>query len=100
MERRVTFSPRAESQLASIFRYVARAASPSIASSFTESIVSHCLKFSTLSHRGTKRDDILPDLRTIGFRRRVTIAFRVEPEEVVILGVFYGGQSVEARHFR
>jgi toxin ParE1/3/4 len=27
--------------------------------------------------RGTKRDDILKGLRTIGFERRVTIGFRV-----------------------
>jgi toxin ParE1/3/4 len=36
-----------------------------------------------------------PGLRTIGFRRRVTIAFAVEAEVVTIIGVFYGGQDFE-----
>jgi toxin ParE1/3/4 len=34
-------------------------------------------------------------LRTIGFRRRVTIAFTVETNTVTILGVYYGGRDFE-----
>jgi toxin ParE1/3/4 len=32
----------------------------------------------------------------MGFERRVTIAFTVEGDSVIILGVFYGGQDYEA----
>jgi len=35
-------------------------------------------------------------LRTIGFRRRATIAFSADDRMVTILGVFYGGQDYEA----
>jgi hypothetical protein len=35
-------------------------------------------------------------LRTIGLRRRVTIAFVVEPGAVLVVGVFYGGQDFES----
>jgi toxin ParE1/3/4 len=45
---------------------------------------------------GSTREDISPGLRTIGFRRRVTIAFTVDPDKVEIVGVFYGGQDFEA----
>jgi len=37
-----------------------------------------------------------PGPRTIGFRRRVTIAFAVEADTVMIIGIFYGGQDFEA----
>jgi toxin ParE1/3/4 len=46
--------------------------------------------------RGQKRDDLLPGLRTIGFERRITIAFVVTADIVLIEGVFYGGQDFEA----
>jgi len=32
----------------------------------------------------------------LGFERRVTIAFIVEPGAILIEGVFYGGQDFEA----
>jgi toxin ParE1/3/4 len=31
----------------------------------------------------------------MGFRRRVTIAFRVKEDQVTILRILYGGKSVE-----
>jgi toxin ParE1/3/4 len=34
-------------------------------------------------------------LRIIGFERRITIAFVVEPERVVILRLFYAGRDWE-----
>jgi toxin ParE1/3/4 len=46
--------------------------------------------------RGTKRDDILPGLRTIGFERRVTIAFRVLKARVEIVTIAYGGRDFES----
>ena len=39
----------------------------------------------------------MPDLRTIGMDRRLTIAFRVLPDRVLIEGIFYGGQDFETR---
>ena len=45
---------------------------------------------------GTVRDDLRPGLRTIGFRRRVVIAFAVHEEVVEVHGVYYGGQDYEA----
>jgi toxin ParE1/3/4 len=34
-------------------------------------------------------------LRLIGFERRVMIAFKVEPDLILIEGIFYGGQDFE-----
>jgi hypothetical protein len=35
-------------------------------------------------------------LRTISWRRRVTLAFMVEEHDVVVIGAFYGGRDVES----
>lgn len=56
----------------------------------------YCDQLETFPLRGALRDDIRPGLRLLGFRRRVTIALTVTEETVNILGVFYGGQDVEA----
>jgi toxin ParE1/3/4 len=96
MTYRVVFSPEAQTQLVEIYRYIADAASPTIAANFTEAIVACCEGFSQFPHRGTQRDDIRPDLRVTGFRRRASIAFAITGDVVTILGVFYGGQDYEA----
>jgi toxin ParE1/3/4 len=72
-------------------------ATRSRADNYVEGIVSACLSLSAFPERGTKRDDIRPNLRTKGFARRVTIAFSVNAatEIVVIHDVFYGGQDFE-----
>jgi toxin ParE1/3/4 len=41
----------------------------------------------------------LAGLRVTGFERRVTIAFIVTADAVLIEGIFYGGRDFEA-HFR
>ena len=46
--------------------------------------------------RGSSREDLFPGLRIIGFERRVTIAFTVTQDAVVILRLLYAGRSVDA----
>lgn len=93
---RLIFSPEAEAQLVTIYRRISGKTAPTIAERFTGAIVDYCEKLETFPHRGTRRDDLRPGLRTIGFRRRVTIAFAVEADAVTIIGIFYGGQDFEA----
>ena len=50
----------------------------------------------TFPERGTRRDDIRPGLRTMGFERRATIVFQVRKSEVVIVRVLYGGRNFES----
>jgi toxin ParE1/3/4 len=58
--------------------------------------VTFCEDWATLPHRGRTRDDVRPGLRTIGYRRRVVIAFAVIGQDVLIIGVFYGDRDYEA----
>ena len=63
-----------------------------------DGIIAYCESFETFPERGTRRDDLLPGLRIIGYRKSVTVAFRVsaDAQVVSIVGVFYGGQDYEA----
>jgi toxin ParE1/3/4 len=58
--------------------------------------LSESKRWLNFSERGTPRDDIRPGLRTVPFRRRVTIVYAVAPEEVRVVGVFYAGQDFKA----
>jgi len=95
MKYTVIFTPEAEEQIAELYRYIAGNSSSEIAARYTEDLVQYCETFETFPQRGSKRDDILPGLRTVGYRRRVLIAFSVHVNEVVIIGIFYGGQDFE-----
>lgn len=96
MTYQIVFSPEALDHLASIRRYVSVAAGSEIASGYVDRIIAFCEKLKTHPRRGTQRDDLLPGLRTIGFKRRVTIVFRIRDDNVVVVGVFYGGRDFEA----
>jgi len=91
----VVFTPEARRQLQSIHDWILAAASPGRALAFTDAIIGYCESFKTFPHRGTRRDDLRPGLRTIGFRKRVTIAFDVEGELITIISILYGGRSLE-----
>ncbi len=93
----VIFTPRAERQLAHLYRYIADASGEARAESYVGKIVATCQSLSTFPVRGHKRDDVRPNLRTIGYAKSVPIAFSVNAttESVAIHGVFYGGQDFE-----
>jgi toxin ParE1/3/4 len=96
VSRSIVVSPEAEAQLDDLYDYIAEAASPTTASRFLGAIVGRLESLGEFPMVGSTREDISPGLRTIGFRRRVTIAFTVDPDKVEIVGVFYGGQDFEA----
>lgn len=95
IRRAVILAPEARADLLHLYDWIADAASPSTALSYVERIEAYLRSFDLASERGTLRDDIRPRLRVIGFERRLTIAFMVDPERVTILRVFYGGQDWE-----
>lgn len=95
MTYRILFSPSARRQLEAIYDYVAEASTADTAERFTDAILDHIAKLSDFPRRGTPRDDLAPGLRTLSFRRRITIAFAVESDLVSVIGIFYGGQNFE-----
>lgn len=95
---RVIFDEAARSDLRDIFDYVEARAGAATARRVVEQLFDCCMQMERYPERGTRRDDIRPGFRTIGFRRRATILFRVDLalSEVIILGVYYGGRDMEA----
>ena len=93
---RVVLSTRADAHLDAIWNWIASQASSETADFFTEKLLERCRSLEHFPQRGTPRDDIRPELRTIPFRRRVTIGFVVAGEDVVITGLAYRGQDLTA----
>ncbi|MER9327567.1 type II toxin-antitoxin system RelE/ParE family toxin [Mesorhizobium sp. M0152] len=96
MTHTVRFTPEALNQLDELEGHIAEAGSPAVAARYVDAIVDYCENLGTFPHRGTRRDDIRPRLRMLGYRHRVTIAFEVAEKTVNIIGVYYGGQDYEA----
>lgn len=96
MSRTVVIAPEAQAQLDALYDYIADAASADIALRFNDALLDQFESLRDFPVRGTARDDILSGLRTVGFRKRVTIAFVVEKTSVLVIGVFYGGQDFES----
>ncbi|WP_442581547.1 type II toxin-antitoxin system RelE/ParE family toxin [Mesorhizobium sp. ASY16-5R] len=96
MKRRIVdYSLRANQDFAWVYGIVAKAGGATSAFGYVQRIRAFCERLDYGSERGTPRNDLRPGLRVVGFERRVTVAFIVEPERVVILRVFYGGVDWE-----
>ena len=94
MKRRtVTYSPEAGEDLDWIFFTISNASGVNIADRYDQRLRSFCESLEYGSERGTLREEIRPGLRVVGFERRVSVAFVVEPMRVVIVRVFYGGAN-------
>ncbi len=91
----IVYTPEAEAQLVDLHRYIAAEASPTTATRFTNAIVDRCEALSAFPERGAPRFDIRPGLRTLPFQR-VTITYALKNMEVIIIGIFYGGQDYES----
>ena len=90
---RTLFHPRARQDLIDLQEYIEDSGGP--ARAFISAISDYCLKLATFPNRGIERNDLGEGVRVVGFRRRVSIAFLVEADAVWILGIYYGGRSVE-----
>jgi len=92
---RVVFRQEALHQLEELYEFIADAGSSANAARFTESIVVFCEGLADFPYRGLSREDLRPGLRTIGYRKRVVIAYAILNEMVAIVGIFYGGRDHE-----
>ncbi len=95
MAHKVELRDEALADLTALYDYIASESSPEIAIGYVRRIRTACERLATFPERGQRRDDILPGLRTIGFERRVTIAFRVFKTRVEIVTIAYGGREFE-----
>lgn len=79
MAYKVIFSSVAGSQFDDLYAYIADKAGEMIAETYVGGIQQLCKDLADFPHRGTRRDHtVVPGLRVIGYKRRVTIAFSVD----------------------
>lgn len=95
-QRDVVFSPEAQDDLNQLFEFIVPRSDVETALNYITRIEEFCLGLDLAAERGTLRDDIRKGLRIVGFERRLTIAFMVERDRVVILRFFTAGQNWEA----
>lgn len=94
MNYKVVFSTACEKDLLELSAYIAGERSAVVAERFVESIISYCETFARFPMRGKGRDDLYPGLRVVGFKRKASIAFLVDGNQVVVIGVFYRGRDL------
>ena len=92
----VVLSDDALSDLANIFEWIADAAGVVVAQAYVDRLKACCQGFSSFPERGTLRPQMRVGLRTIGFRRQVTIAFTVRENDVLILRIARRGRDISA----
>ena len=95
MAHEVYFRPQAEADLIALYEYIAGRSGVAVAGGYIDRIEAACMALANFPERGTRRDDLVPGLRTIGFERRVTIAFRVLKNRVEVVTIAYGGRDFE-----
>ena len=93
MAREIVFRPAARADLRNLYDYIEKD-SPANAGRYVEQIKTYCMQLVDFPERGTRRDDLRPGIRILGFRRRVNIAFVVLEDRVEIARLLYGGRDI------
>jgi toxin ParE1/3/4 len=96
--RKVVLRPSAEADLTDLYHSIAeRSGYPERAIAYIRRIRTYCETLASFPERGRRRDDLRPGLWTIGFERRVVIAYMIlDTGDVEIGRIFYGGRDYEA----
>ncbi len=91
----VEFDDEAFQDLAGIRDHIAMVGGSAAAAGFVDRVLSHLEGFQDTPKRGYLREDIRPGLRTVGWRRTLTIAFTVDDAgaTVRILAILYRGRD-------
>lgn len=93
MQYKIVFAETAARDLSQIFEYIAEQSSTERALAYLSRLQESIYSLKQFPERGTKRDDVRAGLRTVGFERRITVAFEVGETQVTILRVLFGGRQ-------
>jgi toxin ParE1/3/4 len=92
----VVLAEAAWGDLDEVYDWVADRTDPDTAQRYVMRILRQCGSLGEFPHRGTPRDDLAEDVRTIAFERRATIAYRVREDVVTILRILHHGRDVDS----
>ena len=95
MALEVAYAPEAADDLRRLHDYILERSSVGLAVAYTSRLHRFCQGLGHFPERGSRRDDLAPGLRVVGFERRVTVAFHIDGDRVIIDHLFYGGRSLD-----
>jgi toxin ParE1/3/4 len=92
---KLVYTQEARMDLREIRQYIASRASSRIADSYVRSLRAFCRTLTTAPQRGESRAHLRPGLRSIGFKRRVSVIFTVSDQERVVrmVAFHYAGRQ-------
>jgi plasmid stabilization system protein ParE len=92
----VTLSVAARAELADLHAYVAERAGLGTADRLVDRLERACWSLETAPHRGTLLEELGSGIRSMGYKKRATIVFRVDDNmrQVVVVAVLYGGRDI------
>lgn len=95
---RVGLDPAAVADLDAIKAFIKTQAGEPIAHALIDRVLGFINGLDIAPKRGAARGDVRPGLRTVAWRRVVTLIFMVDDEAgtVIVIGALYRGRDVEA----
>ena len=92
----VRLRAQAHQDIKDIFDWIAsESGHPPTAEKFIGRIYDACETLREFPLKGRARDDLQQGVRTLPFERIAVITYRVLPDEVEVLNIFYGGRDWE-----
>lgn len=95
MKRPVIFSPEAVDDIKEIYLYIEPLAGYEIAARYANTIMAYCRSLEFYPVRGENRDDLGIGYRVLGFRRRASILYKIDPDAVRIIRIFHRGRAIK-----
>lgn len=96
MDYRLSFQKEAQADLDNLYDFLADRGGREVARRFVERIIAACEAITLFPARGQGRGDLSEGIRTMPFRRRALIAYRIVRDEVVIVRIFFAGRDYES----
>lgn len=90
----VRFHPAASADLLALYDHIAAEAGRDRAGCYIDRIEASCLGLGDFPAIGRAAEELGPGLRLHPFERRAMIVYRVTPDVVEILGVYFGGRGL------
>ena len=90
----VVLAETAWRDLDEIYDWVADQSDLGTAQTYVSRSLRTCGSLGEFPRRGTPRDDLAENIRTIAFERRATIAYQVSRDAVFVLRVLHHGRNI------
>lgn len=94
MAYRIIYHQQAEAELDALYADIAMASGDRIAGDYVDSVITFIEGLQTFPERGTIRESPVAELRIIGYKRSISVAFSVRGDDVLVLGVFARGRDI------